>query len=119
MNTKAAVTYTPGPWRQQILIVQDERGGQIAHCTRWEGATPYPEVAEANARLIAAAPDLLAAARAALAYDEAIHRRGFMGEGLKAAPGLPGALAEGDDLDALYFDWQSKASAAIAKAEGR
>src|SRR5689334_21600138 len=52
----------------------------------------------ANAHLIAAAPDLLEAARAALAYDAAISRRGFMGTNLKPAPGLPGALAEGDDL---------------------
>lgn len=53
---------TPGPWRQNVLLVTDKRGGTIAHCTRWEGATvPKPEVAEANAAFIV---------RACNAHDE-------------------------------------------------
>jgi len=66
----------------------------------------------------AAASDLLEAAEAARKYDEAIHRRGLMGNVTPAPAGLPGALAQGDDLDALYLDWQKKATAAIAKVNG-
>jgi hypothetical protein len=52
------VRHTPGPWQQQTLLVLDANHSQIAHCTRWEGGRPIPEIAEANARFIAAAPDL-------------------------------------------------------------
>lgn len=67
---------------------------------------------------------LLAAAKAALAYDAAIEERARNGAH-KSAPdgspfeGLPGAVAEGPDLDALYADWQTKAAAAVAMAEAR
>lgn len=52
---------TPGPWKQNVLLVEDAAGVLIAHC--WQGETPMPEVAEANARLIARTPELVAALR--------------------------------------------------------
>lgn len=63
-KAKPAARHTPAPWRQNVLLVQDVIGNQIAHCTRWEGGRPCPEIAEANARLIAAAP---------LYHDRAYH----------------------------------------------
>ncbi len=63
------MSHTPGPWRvmpesqaQSPWIVGDAEGGSIADC---EPCGPWmpDEVADANARLIASAPDLLAALR--------------------------------------------------------
>jgi hypothetical protein len=58
---------------------------------------------------------LLAACKAAIAYDRAIYRRAATGEIVENL--ARGAIAEGEDLDALYADWIDKARAAIAKAE--
>jgi len=67
----------------------------------------------ADMRLMAAAPELLEACKAALAYDQAI----------RACADDPDRMstfctAEGDDLDALYFAWMSKSQAAVAKVNG-
>jgi hypothetical protein len=112
--------HTPGPWsknglpRDFIGIETDDV--YVAHVLR-DGHTPDggPLQAVANARLIAAAPELLAAAKAALAYDAAIWRRGQ--DGTYDTDPL-GAIAEGHDLDALYMDWRNKARDAVAKATG-
>lgn len=124
---------TPGPWLAD-WEVEGWWGGEVPGCRvsfkdaqerRVDHALAIclsqnidKAVAIANARLMAAAPDLLAAAKAALVYDAAIRHRGFIGKGLEPAPGLPGALATGADLDALYWDWQEKSAAAVAKADG-
>ena len=57
--------HTPGPWyidryHNQVLIV-DASGNQVANCApaRWTNRDEQVPLAEANARLIAAAPDLL------------------------------------------------------------
>lgn len=68
---------------------------------------------KAYARLFAAAPELLEACKAALAYDQAI----------RACANDPNRMssfctAEGNDLDALYFAWMSMSHAAIAKVRG-
>lgn len=63
--------------------------------------------------LHSAAPDFLEAAKAAVAYDDVVRKRGADGE-VSLDPGV--AVAEGADLDTLYFDWINKARAAIAKA---
>jgi hypothetical protein len=69
---KAETGHTPGPWR--VEGPDDEPYGQIgvfaAHhlvCELWQDDAPvrdYNEAQWANARLIAAAPELLAALRA-------------------------------------------------------
>jgi hypothetical protein len=73
--------HTPGPWREGPtegigergkLIVVDADGLKVCDCESdllpgLRFARPYPEDT-ANARLIAAAPELLAACRAALAW---------------------------------------------------
>lgn len=74
MKTKKKVGHTPGPWkyeefeyRVQVLKSETKAGdswpsaGIIASCEKEIGEASYPDQALANARLIAAAPDLLAA----------------------------------------------------------
>jgi hypothetical protein len=56
------------------------------------------------------------AAQAALLYDAAIHRRGFMGD-TQANDGEREHYATGDDLDALYMDWMVKTRAALHTGE--
>lgn len=91
--------YTKGPWRQAtrgpngMPVVGDARGMMIAHVTIGHDC-PH----EANARLIAAAPDLL----------EALE--------LVAAWGPPCCLSA-DEAKTFAAD-QEKARAAIAKARG-
>lgn len=73
-ETKAVGTHTPGPWtarlnswvRWEILY----GGGQLAVIAKPDDPASPPPVSEteANARLIAAAPDLLAALKAACGY---------------------------------------------------
>lgn len=104
------MTHTPGPWRVG-------KRGAIQNAVLDGRAVPYPVIpiegaeaavyapstspnAEANARLIAAAPDMLAALKAWHA---------FMSEGW--------ITNNNEDPEALALLQQSKA--AIAKAEGR
>jgi hypothetical protein len=77
MPTTQTATHTPGPWDidargqgRPIIMAHHSPHGPMAVCEmRYK---PTLEEAEANARLIAAAPDLLAALRdAAQAFDEA------------------------------------------------
>ena len=83
----SAGTYTPGPW-----MAYNAQGGRIFK--KWRihrpGARVIAEICEnnsteieaANARLIAAAPDLLADAAALLAVvDEVVSRCGWMDHG--------------------------------------
>ena len=53
-ETKQAVRHTALPWKQRALRLEDGARNVIAHCiiTRWEGLTPKPQVAEANAAFI-------------------------------------------------------------------
>ena len=119
--------HTPGPW----TIPEESRFGEIVaqkpgqkwpitvarteevdiYTDGWSGST------EANARLIAAAPELLGACQAAIAYDKAIRGRAQAGDFEKLDP--RGAIAEGVDLDTLYEEWITLSMCAIAKAEGR
>lgn len=69
MNTK----YTPGPWVvgiNQMVFVEGDQSRRIADVRGWGWLQYLPNGAEqqdANAHLIAAAPDLLDAVRGALA----------------------------------------------------
>src|SRR5262245_18393193 len=101
------MTHTPGPWRYSL------GDGHYAGQADWAISTDTdsPEISgvahniidENDARLIAAAPDLLAALKASL---DALHYIAT----LDSAPKATRQLAERD---------LAKASAAIAKAEGK
>jgi hypothetical protein len=58
-------SHTPGPWKTAYGVhVVDKDGTRIADvCDRWDSQEPYSFLssAKSNARLIAAAPELLAA----------------------------------------------------------
>ena len=76
MVTETKVTHTPGPWSYETddsalnAVVygkgrkQGQRKQHVAEV--WSGDDRSTEVAEANARLIAAAPEMLEAIRKAL-----------------------------------------------------
>jgi len=89
--------HTPGPWEasqySQWAISSDN--GHIAKVYGADGTHQTPEQARANAHLIAAAPELLAALEAAKAYME-------------------DPYPDGDDLSHVL----TRAGAAIAKARG-
>lgn len=97
MKTK----HTPGPWMTwdesaaEISILRhddtDEPEGNRVVAVAWIAPSHYEVIA--NARLIAAAPELLEA--------------------------LKGACEEHDGVERRVAPWYLKASAAIAKAEGR
>lgn len=65
MTTETKVTHTPGPWRDQPLSRRDPTPGVNIWITGPDGQVvatlPDTAAGNANARLIAAAPDLLAA----------------------------------------------------------
>lgn len=96
MAIETKVQHTPGPWEaeaENIYIGPDrvyQQWGVIASntgiCT-----TGSRDVSEANARLIAAAPELLEALKRAVAHNESPND----------------------------YDWIGAAVLAIAKAEGR
>ena len=107
-------SHTPGPWRQDTMSGTTVWGGDKTHgnavavCQGFER-----EENRANAALIAAAPDLLDAARCAIAYDAAIQSCANDPDRMSSF-----CTAEGDSLDALYAAWIDAARAAIAKATG-
>ena len=94
MNT----SHTPAPW---IALPFGPDGGARAY---GPACYPVPDTWE-NARLIAAAPELLAALRGAVSYYP---------EDIDA-----GAEISGADLLEWFAIWRESALAAIAKAEGR
>lgn len=96
MNDTKAIQRTPGPWSvDSIDQVHAKDGTVVARCERKERHEYMScEVQRANARLIAAAPDLLEALKV---IAQECQMRGF-------------DLTDGAVL---------LASAAIAKAEGR
>src|SRR5690606_13258634 len=106
---------TSNSWRRIV----NQRGETVcAPCTQPDG---HPDLTFPNggadgpdARLLIAGPELLAAAKAAIAYDEAIQQCADDPDSMSSF-----CTAEGDDLDRLYVDWASKARAAIAKATGK
>ncbi len=126
-----SVVFTPGPWKVQPVLrnVVETAGDpyghgpmRIADVRGWghltgRGACAFDEatgvaIQEANARLLAAAPDLLEAVRAGGRYSDAL--RVYQGHGVRGAV-IPGT----DELDRLFMDWHDKGHAALEKAEGR
>lgn len=108
-------THTPGPWEHlpdnndAIAAVNRRADRSIASFVSLATMNPlWPEMRdqqEANARLMAAAPDLLAAAKA-------------LDEMLATARPLPGAKDVAIDLDALLAAVRPLRDA-VRKAEGR
>lgn len=93
------VEFTPGPWRRRfknIGHVTAENGAVIAKCER---LTSLCNV-QANAYLIAAAPDMYAALVDFIEYER--------------------LMETGDDVAAMlkYADLREKATTALAKARG-
>lgn len=90
--------HTPGPWDYDMgdfTVFQPETGDQIVEM--W-GDQPQEEI-EANARLIVASPDMLAALKVAEAVLEEAHANCGGGE------------------DTIFFDPLEKVRAAIVRAE--
>jgi hypothetical protein len=109
---------TPGPWyvldgrRVSWASPYREVGdGFSSYCVAITQEWPGLIDAEANARLIAAAPELLAAAEAAVAYDAEI-------QGCANNPDRMAShcTAQGQTLDDLYERWIALSLAALAKA---
>jgi hypothetical protein len=93
MKNGSKPTHTPGPWtvfhgkQGQIEIDQDgERGAPSLASVHFPSNGLGKEINDANARLIAAAPDLLKAARSAVDWmDDGIgHKPPFL-DALRAA----------------------------------
>lgn len=107
MSTK----HTPGPWSLSEETLRDGLKSKLVHgipegmiaIVRVEHQGAY--YGDANARLIAAAPDLLEAVRATRALVSEAAATGFN-------------WSDGDWAERLYGN-QAVLSAAIAKAEGR
>ena len=74
---------TPGPWRADYVIattgatrINSPRGNVAWVCGNDSQAEPTPAETRANARLIAAAPDLLAACEALLPLCDGLNNPG-------------------------------------------
>lgn len=92
-------TVSPGPWRAVGDVdspphVVDAKGRLIADCAICGIEAPTREVCAANARLAAAAPELLRAARRALATLRAEGHRSEPGNVLQA---LSAAIFKAED----------------------
>lgn len=121
--------HTPGPWAWRrfgdtYTLHADHGGGETIIGAIPHGEMKYPVVAMSiegrlsdvdpdhpNAKLLKAAPDLLKAAEAAIAYDNAIYACANDTDKMYSF-----CTAEGKDLDALYEDWIYKSKEAIKKA---
>lgn len=107
--------YTKGPWTVHLGSVVSNLKPEKIDST-YDTWNTIADINNAqDAALIASAPDMFEALEAALKYDKAISGRAEDGT-IKLDP--RGAVAEGIDLDALYFDWIDKSKKAIAKAKG-
>lgn len=61
----SAAKHTPGPWQAAGRHIVQDDGGVVAYVTAYASLTPRQK---ADARLIASAPDLLAALQKALEH---------------------------------------------------
>jgi hypothetical protein len=118
----AGGAHTPGPWvvehRSLVSHVYTEGGAdddlRLADVHQYGSATLPRQGREANARLIAAAPELLEFARAHEAWEAALIRHGRW-----EIPGAEGLPALTDELYDAMMELQAKRNAVILKAEGR
>ena len=102
------------PWDSYGLIGPDGHDVLWAdqnHCDGEENGREFLCVSSAdNARLIVAAPDLLAACKAGALYSNAL--KVFQDQG------ITGLVDGTDELERLFNDWHDKTHAAIGKAQG-
>ena len=118
--------HTPGPWEWLEDKFNGGYSGLVAPRTGEEVLFPnhrnegddgdawfedFPN--EANAHLIAAAPELLEAAESAMRYDKAIRSCANDPDRMASY-----CTAEGEGLDTLYCDWMVKSFKALKKARG-
>lgn len=107
-------------WRAKVEPFQAERdlAREEAHAYQSENAQ-MREISQRRGLELKSYQDsearFRAAAEAAIAYDRAIAKRGSDGEIVELSG--KGAIAEGHDLDALYFDWIAKTRAALSAKE--
>ena len=96
MKTEKKAAHTPGPWKWSFgtYVIKSDEGRIIARTN-----IEHNEENADNARLIAAAPDLLNVAYVAL--------------------GAFSAMVEDDPKDVYAKTWLKDVKAAIAKAEGK
>lgn len=108
--------HTPGPWMNPEsmhstgVFQQDSdgrRGCKIAD-TQADGFGMALAERKANARLVAAAPDLLDVVEAGARYSNALKKLQDAGTG-------PGMVPGTDELDSLLEDWHNKAHAVLDK----
>jgi hypothetical protein len=95
--------HTPGPWEASGDEVIGAIDWTYHVASAWSNHQIEPDEAAANAKLIAAAPDLLAACEACIAADELANADGTLG----------------DDMVAAYDAAIASAKASIAKAKGQ
>ena len=95
-------THTPGPWRLTVPTMHRFPVANVGVINVWSKVCPALDEAEANARLIAAAPRMLAALRAMTEHYVRL-----------AASGDCGNWDPKTEAEVI------EARAAIAKAEGR
>ena len=78
MNTNAK--HTPGPWKYRQAYSNGEPCGIVITPMGYDLNTSNPDENEANARLIASSPNLLAALKSAVSYLEANRPKGNIRE---------------------------------------
>jgi hypothetical protein len=107
--------HTPGPWAVDEKLDMPQVLKVMASRQLIADVNIYTFACGDNARLIAAAPDLLEVAYAAMEYDAAIKQAALEERNASTRRSWVG----GKSLDALYANWITKAFTAIAKAEGK
>lgn len=94
--------HTPGPWHEEDLgesgniLITDVQGVTVATC--WRQPLDPPEWVEANARLIAAAPELLEALESAFDILDSI------ADTLLYEEGQPVTFLESREIEDIYND---------------
>lgn len=108
------IEFTPGPWQvgpvDDTVVTHVGADGILYEVAAIDGDYNSPDqwpTMEANARLIAAAPEMLAALLLGVKYDDMLLR--FKG---------PKVIFDGDvaEIDAAYDAWVAATRAAVAKA---
>ena len=99
-TTNMKAQHTPGPWHintmETVQATIHAHRGHVATVSRGSMNEVSADEIEANARLIAAAPDLLAALEQCLPILDA-HRRAALGEGDLTARTARAAIAKARD----------------------